>query len=131
MTSNTHSTPKEQTSPTSDVRNLPIPPIRPMMFVALGVVILLALVYGSLNSGQDFFAVVRIFATRFLGIFIEAVPFLLLGSFTAGMIEAFVRPEDIIRFLPKNRFFATVGGAFMGIIFPVCECGGVPVARRL
>jgi uncharacterized membrane protein YraQ (UPF0718 family) len=131
MTSNTHSTPKEQTSPTSDVRNLPIPPIRPMMFVALGVIILLALVYGSLNSGQDFFAVVRIFATRFLGIFIEAVPFLLLGSFTAGMIEAFVRPEDIIRFLPKNRFFATVGGAFMGIIFPVCECGVVPVARRL
>ncbi|MBC8100680.1 MAG: permease, partial [Armatimonadetes bacterium] len=30
-----------------------------------------------------------------------------------------------------NPIAATVSGAFMGFAFPVCECGVVPVARRL
>ena len=71
------------------------------------------------------------FSTRFLGIFIEAAPFLLLGSAVSGLLEVFVRREDIIRWLPKNPVTATVGGAFMGFVFPVCECGVVPVTRRL
>lgn len=80
---------------------------------------------------QDLFTVAIIFSTRFLGIFIEAVPFLLLGSLTSGLIDAFIRTEDILRYLPKNRALATITGSFLGMFFPVCECGVVPVARRL
>ncbi len=73
----------------------------------------------------------NIFATRFLGIFIEAAPFLLLGSLASGLIEAFIRKEDLARLMPNNPVLATMVGGGMGFIFPVCECGVVPVVRRL
>ena len=71
------------------------------------------------------------FATRFLGIFIEAAPFLLLGTLVSGLIEAFVSRELIARLMPRSAFLATVLGGLLGFAFPVCECGVVPVARRL
>jgi uncharacterized protein len=72
-----------------------------------------------------------VFTTRFLGIFIEAVPFLLMGVFVSGLLEVYVTREDIVRWIPKNRAGSTLAGAFMGFAFPVCECGVVPVTRRL
>ena len=90
-----------------------------------------AIGYQTISTGTDLSAVVNIFATRFLGIFVEAVPFLLLGSITSGFIEIFVKAEDILRLLPRNRLGAAIGGTFLGILFPVCECGVVPVTRRL
>jgi uncharacterized membrane protein YraQ (UPF0718 family) len=71
------------------------------------------------------------YVTRFLGIFIEAVPFLLLGAFASGVIAVFVTPDDMARLVPRNKLLATVIGALLGMIFPVCECGVVPVVRRL
>lgn len=98
---------------------------------ALAALMLIAIAYQSSSSGREFMLVFSVFATRFLGIFVEAVPFLLLGSITSGLIETFINSEDIMRFLPRNRLGAAVGGAFLGLVFPVCECGVVPVARRL
>jgi hypothetical protein len=72
-----------------------------------------------------------VFSTYFLGIFIEAVPFLLLGTLTSGLIEAFIRPDDLVRFIPRHPVLAALSGGLMGFAFPVCECGVVPVARRL
>lgn len=71
------------------------------------------------------------FATRFLGIFIEATPFLLLGTLASGLIEAFVNKDDIARIVPHNPVLATIMGGMLGFMFPVCECGVVPVTRRL
>ena len=109
----------------------PNPSLRPFLLAVFAVFIVGTLAYGVVNSGQEPYVVATIFATRFLGIFIEAVPFLLLGTLTSGLIEAFLRPDDLVRFLPRNRYLSTVGGAFLGMVFPVCECGVVPVARRL
>ena len=71
------------------------------------------------------------FVTVFLGIFIEAAPFLLLGSIASGLIDVFVTADDIARLFPRNKVGATLVGTFLGILFPVCECGVVPVVRRL
>lgn len=71
------------------------------------------------------------FINSFLSIFIEAAPFLLLGTLVSGLLEIFVTREDIVRAVPKNRILATISGAFLGFAFPVCECGVVPVTRRL
>jgi len=49
----------------------------------------------------------------------------------SGFIAAFVPSRIITRFLPKNRFLATLVSGLLGLIFPVCECGVVPVVRRL
>lgn len=71
------------------------------------------------------------FVTIFLGIFIEAVPFLLAGSVVSGLLEVFVDQDDLQRLIPRNPFWAAVAGAGLGFAFPVCECGVVPVTRRL
>src|SRR5260370_35868801 len=71
------------------------------------------------------------FSTLFLGIFIEAVSFLLLGSLISGLIGAFVSNDDMARLVPRNPIAATLIGSMLGFLFPVCECGVVPVTRRL
>ncbi len=71
------------------------------------------------------------FATIFLGIFIEAAPFLLLGSLASGLVEVFVSKDDMARVVPRNLIGATIVGGMMGFVFPVCECGVVPLVRRL
>jgi uncharacterized membrane protein YraQ (UPF0718 family) len=75
--------------------------------------------------------IIQTFSTRFLGIFIEAVAFLLLGSLISGMIEVFITKEDMVKLVPKQPLLATLMGACLGFLFPVCECGVVPVTRRL
>ncbi len=80
---------------------------------------------------MDISTLLVLFSTRFLGIFIEAVSFLLMGTLISGLIEVFVRKEDVIRFLPRRPVAAILVGSMLGFLFPVCECGVVPVTRRL
>lgn len=105
--------------------------LKPLGFILASLFVIGAILYQTIDSGTNISATINIFSTRFLGIFVEAVPFLLLGSITSGLIEIFVKADDLLRWLPKNRFGAAVGGTFLGILFPVCECGVVPVTRRL
>lgn len=71
------------------------------------------------------------FVTFFVAILLEAMPFVLIGSLLAGAIEVFVPKERIAQIVPRNRFQAVLLFGLLGIIFPVCECGIVPVIRRL
>jgi hypothetical protein len=71
------------------------------------------------------------FATVFLGIFIEAIPFLLLGTLASGFVEVFMDTDVLERFKPKSAWVGVLYGCFMGLAFPVCECGVVPLVRRL
>ncbi len=71
------------------------------------------------------------FATVFLGIFIEAIPFLLLGTLGSGFVEAFLDNSQIERFIPRNMLTGALTGSLLGMVFPVCECGVVPLTRRL
>ena len=112
-------------------KTAPSYPLKRLLLVLLAAALLAAALYQALRVGADLYLTVSVFATRFLGIFIEAAPFLLLGSLTSGLIEAFVKPDDILRMMPRSRLGAALGGTFLGLIFPVCECGVVPVTRRL
>ncbi len=71
------------------------------------------------------------FSTIFLGIFIEALPFLLMGTLASGIVEVFVNREALMRWLPTGRFWVVLTGGLLGFLFPVCECGVVPLTRRL
>jgi len=112
--------------------NLEMKPIlRRMAWWLIGLTIAAVLFAAVLGTGQDSGMVLSIFSTRFMGIFIEAVPFLLLGTLISGLLESFVSHDDIARWTPRNPILATIAGAFLGFAFPVCECGVVPVVRRL
>ncbi|MGO4889973.1 permease [Anaerobacillus sp. MEB173] len=67
----------------------------------------------------------------FLSILIEAIPFVLIGVFIAGMIQVFVTEEHLKRLIPQNKFLAVIMSCFIGALFPACECGIVPIVRRL
>ncbi len=72
-----------------------------------------------------------VFATVFLGIFVEAAPFLMLGTLGSGLVEVFFNKDDFSRLMPRQPMLAALMGAGMGMVFPVCECGVVPMVRRL
>jgi uncharacterized membrane protein YraQ (UPF0718 family) len=93
-----------------------------------------AVLYDTLASGAGLFYLLQrfqTFVTIFLGIFIEAVPFLLAGSIVSGVIAVFVDQSMIDRYLPRRALPGAIAGGLMGMAFPVCECGVVPVVRRL
>ncbi|MEW6180908.1 MAG: permease [Chloroflexota bacterium] len=71
------------------------------------------------------------FSAVFLGIFIEAAPYLLLGTLASGLIEVFFSAQELSRLLPRNKILSVSLGGLLGLFFPVCECGSIPLARRL
>lgn len=69
--------------------------------------------------------------TIFLSLLVEAIPFLLLGVLFSGLLLLFIDEHWLIAKLPKNPLLGALVGSMVGFLFPVCECGNVPVARRL
>lgn len=67
----------------------------------------------------------------FVSIFLEALPFMLMGSLIGGFIETFVSKASLARLLPKTSVKSIFIAAGVGLIFPVCECAIVPVVKRL
>ena len=67
----------------------------------------------------------------FQGLLIEAMPFLLLGVTIAGLARWLVPQSAWVRRLPRHPLLAPIVGALLGFALPACECGNVPVARRL
>ncbi len=69
--------------------------------------------------------------TVFAGIFVQALPFLALGVVLSALLATFVTPERLSRWLPRRPSVAVVTAAASGAALPGCECGSVPLARRL
>lgn len=70
-------------------------------------------------------------ATVFCGVFVQALPFLALGVVISGLIAVVVTPDRLARWLPRRTSAAIVVAGVGGAALPGCECGSVPVARRL
>ncbi len=115
-------------NPTTPLRRTP----RALVWVVM-VSVLLA-VLASITPWSMFLQFVsrlNLFATVFLGIFIEAMPYLLIGTLISGLVEVFLDREVMARVISKRAVPAAVSGALMGLVFPVCECGVIPLTRRL
>lgn len=112
---------------------------RPKPLNRFGIFLVIALVLSLILSSQLPLQVVLpwlwerlgVFSAIFLGIFIEALPFLLLGTLGSGFVEVFLRQDQFQTLFPRSRRLGALTGSLMGLIFPVCECGVVPFTRRL
>lgn len=71
------------------------------------------------------------FILVFSSLLIEAVPFVLLGALVSALIEVFVPVSTFEKLALLPRPLQLPASALAGFAFPVCECGSVPVARRL
>lgn len=71
------------------------------------------------------------FVRTFAGILLDALPYLALGSVVSALIQTYVSDRLIGRFAPRNRLVGVLFGSTLGIVLPLCECGMIPVVRRL
>lgn len=86
--------------------------------------------YNSIFKNMNWPGVLN-FKTIFLGILIEAMPFIICGVFVSAFLHNFVSEDFISKVLPRKKLPNLLLACLLGILFPVCECGIVPVARRL
>jgi uncharacterized membrane protein YraQ (UPF0718 family) len=115
-------------TPTSSKRTIP----RSLLILLIVAVILLTIPSDiSLAFLQRAAVSIPDFATIFLGIFIEAAPFLLLGTLASGIVEVFISQDFFARAVSHRAGLGALTGGLMGLAFPVCECGVVPLTRRL
>jgi uncharacterized membrane protein YraQ (UPF0718 family) len=71
------------------------------------------------------------FLIVFASLLMEAMPFILLGAAVSAAIEIFVPASSFEKLGRLPRPLQLPAAAAAGVAFPVCECGSVPVARRL
>lgn len=99
-----------------------------------GLVLLLLVVAlgsrGMLGGSLDNVAL-RTWATVFVAINLQALPFLALGVLISGAIAALLSPAALARLLPSRALLAVPTAALAGTALPGCECASVPVAGRL
>lgn len=96
-----------------------------LLVVMLGLVVLARSLEVGRAGAADTFVVIAI------SIIVEAIPFVLMGALVSAALEVFVSEATFARI---GRFpvpLQITSAAFGGFAFPVCECGSVPVARRL
>lgn len=98
--------------------------------VVVGLVAVAALAQPWLRRALDEPAVAN-WSTIFVAVVVQAVPFLVLGVAVSGAVTAFVPSRLITRVLPTRTALAVPVAALAGAALPGCECGSVPVARRL
>lgn len=79
---------------------------------------------GRIPALQNFFLVSG-------SLLIEAVPFVLIGAVVSSAIEVFVPVRFFERIARLPRGLQLPAAGLAGMAFPVCECGSVPVARRM
>jgi uncharacterized membrane protein YraQ (UPF0718 family) len=100
------------------------------LVAALGLTTIGLLVTARLADLQGVSAVEN-FSLVFTSIAVEALPFVLLGAAVSAAIEVFVPGRAFERIATLPRRLQVPGAILGGLAFPVCECGSVPVARRL
>ncbi len=74
---------------------------------------------------------VRTYLVIFGSLLIQALPFVMLGALAASLVEIFVPIGTLERLGRLPRPLQLPAAALAGLAFPICECGSVPVARRL
>jgi uncharacterized protein len=89
------------------------------------------LVFVARVTGAGGSAGVETFVLIFTSIVVEALPFILLGAIVSAGIEVYVPDRTFARLARLPLPLQVPGAALGGLAFPVCECGSVPVARRL
>jgi uncharacterized protein len=94
----------------------------------------LAILYVAVRDWIDLlFASARaqLFGQVLVAILLESFPFVLLGAIVSGVLEVLVPPDRLARLVPRNRALRLLAAAGLGLALPVCNCGIVPVGRRL
>jgi hypothetical protein len=100
------------------------------MLVGLGLVIAL-FALNTLVSGPPLPTRLQDGLTLSISVLIESLPFVVLGVVLSIVVQVWVPPGAIERWMPRAGWARRLTLSLLGIIVPVCECGNVPFARGL
>lgn len=114
-------------SPNLTLARRPVSPTT--LFAAMGLAVLVVLALRLADAGGA--PAVETFVLIFTSIVVEALPFVLLGAAVSAAIAVYVSDETFAKLARLPVPLQLPGAALGGLAFPVCECGSVPVARRL
>lgn len=67
----------------------------------------------------------------FLGIFLQAVPFLLIGVLLSSALQVFVSQRFFQKWFPKRPLPGILFALLAGFCLPVCDCASIPIFRGL
>ncbi|NYB75814.1 permease [Sedimentibacter hydroxybenzoicus DSM 7310] len=67
----------------------------------------------------------------FLGIILQALPFLMIGVLLSSFIQIFVPKATISRRFPKSPGLGILTAIVGGFFLPVCDCASIPIFRSL
>jgi uncharacterized membrane protein YraQ (UPF0718 family) len=70
-------------------------------------------------------------ATSFFSMLIGAMPFIVVAAFASAVLEVFVSRDAIARLVPRRGILGVLVAPLLGLFIPMCECGIVPVSRRM
>ncbi len=82
---------------------------------------------GGLFTGDG----IRTWTTMFVGVVVQAIPFLVLGVLLSALLTAYVPPSFFAKALPRRQALAVPVASASGAILPGCECASVPVSAAL
>ena len=67
----------------------------------------------------------------FLGTYLQALPFLMLGILLSSAIQVFVPADLLQKIFPKRHLPGMLFGVLGGFMLPICDCASIPVFRSL
>lgn len=67
----------------------------------------------------------------FLGMILQAIPFLLIGVILSSALQVFVPQSWIERKFPKSLGVGMLVAILAGFCLPVCDCASIPIFRSL
>jgi len=100
-------------------------------FVACVVVALAALGIAAWTLGGGRAGWLQTWMVIFSSLVISALPFVAIGAVAASLVAVFVPMSAIEKIGRLPRPLQLPAAAVAGVGFPICECGSVPLARRL
>ncbi len=74
---------------------------------------------------------INIIINVFVGIILQAVPFLLIGILLSSLIQTYINRETIERRFPKTVGLGMLTAVIGGFLLPVCDCASIPIFRTL
>jgi len=108
------------------------PRVRPSLLIIAGALVVAALVALALvPPGPALPTRLQDGLTLSISVLIESMPFVVLGVLLSIVVQVWVPPGAIERWMPRRAWARRMALSLLGMLVPVCECGNVPFARGL
>jgi uncharacterized membrane protein YraQ (UPF0718 family) len=108
---------------------------RPLVALAIGAAVVVALFLIDARAPALFPTPLPTRAqdglTLAISVLIESLPFVILGVVLSIVVQVWVPPGVIERWMPRRAWARRAVLSLLGMVVPVCECGNVPFARGL